>query len=245
LETLENEIRAFLQSKPHTCYTDPAFDAGRYSVHIVVNAEPPARLGVICGDYIQCLRAALDHLVCGAVRKVTKRTAFPIYDDGDDFFCGVVLPARRKQRGPLTGIDPDGKLFAMIQSVQPHEGRQGVNLHPLAVLRDLSNADKHRAILPSIAAHVAVHEAVPILTHDVRVGGAEYATGEPLKNGTKVAWGPVTVIGPKPHVEMKGDFPVEIAFGEDLVAAESLMQLREAVRGTVREAFAMLGLPAL
>lgn len=245
LKTLKYEIGIFLDGKPHTYWTKTDMHGGRYSVHVTIHAEPPLRLGIICGDYIQCLRSALDHLVCGAVPKITKRTAFPILNDSDDYFCGVVIPARRKQRGPLTGLDVESELFAMIQQVQPHEGPHGHEAHFLFVLRELSNMDKHRAILPSAAAHKAVTEPVGMHAHDVRIGQARYELGKPLKNGAKVAWGTFVVTGAEPQVEMDGDFPVEVAFGNPLVRLDGLEQIRDGVRDTIALAFKLLDPPAL
>ncbi len=245
LEALKNEIGVFLNGKPHVYWTKADVHKGRYAVHVTINAEPPLRLSVICGDYIQCLRSTLDYLVCAVVPKVTRRTAFPIFDNSDDYFCGVVLPARRKRQGPLTGLEVEGDLFAAIQQLQPHEGPHGHEAHFLFVLRELSNVDKHRAILARAAAHSAVTEPVGMIAHDVRLGHAQYELGQPLKNGAKVAWGTFDVTGPEPHVEMDGDFPVEIAFGDPPVRLNGLEQLRDGVRDVIALAFKLLGVPAL
>jgi hypothetical protein len=245
LETLKGEIGAFLGGEPHTYWTKADIHNGRYSVHVTINAEPPLRLSVICGDYIQCLRSALDYLVCAVVPKVTKRTAFPIYENPDDYFCSVVVPARRKRQGPLTGLDVEGDLFTAIQQLQPHEGPHGHEAHFLFLLRELSNMDKHRAILARAAAHSAVTEPIGMVVHDVRLGHAQYELGQPLKNGAKVAWGTFVVTGPEPHVEMEGDFPVEVAFGDPLVRLDGLEQLRDGVREVIALAFKMLDAAAL
>jgi hypothetical protein len=245
LKTLKDEIGVFLDGEPHTYWTKTDVYSGRYGVHVTINAEPPLRLSVICGDYIQCLRSTLDYLVCAVVPKVTRRTAFPIFEDADDYFCGVVLPARRKQRGPLTGLDVEGDLFAAIQQLQPHEGPHGHEAHFLFLLRELSNMDKHRAILARAAAHSAVTEPIGMFAHDVRLGEAHYELGQPLKNGAKVAWGTFIVTGAEPQVEMDGEFPVEVAFGNPLVRLDGLEQLRDGVRDVIALAFKLLGVPPL
>jgi hypothetical protein len=245
LEALKNEVGVFLDGEPHTYWTKADVHSGRYSVHVTIHAEPPLRLSVICGDYIQCLRSTLDYLVCAVVPKVTKRTAFPIYTDSDDYLCGVVIPARHKRQGALTGLDVESDLFAAIQQLQPYEGPYGHEAHFLFLLRELSNMDKHRAILARAAAHMAVTEPIGMHAHHVDLGHAQYELGKPLKNGAKVAWGEFIVTGPEPHVEMDGDFPVEIAFGDPFVRLDGLEQLRDGVRDLIAFAFKLLAVPPL
>ncbi len=245
LERLRHDIDTWLDGKPHSYWAKPDFHTGRYSIHITIHGDPPALLSVVCGDFVHCLRSALDHLVCGNVKKITKRTAFPIYRDGDDFFCGVLLPARRKQWGPLTGLDPDGELFAMVKDVQPYMGPDGYEAHFLHVLAELSNADKHRAILASAAANrLVADQELWVRGNDIVCSDAEYALGTPLVNGAKVAWGTLTVVGAKPEMEMEHDFPVEVAFGSALVGLEALEEVRKGVRAAIALAFQILGLSA-
>jgi hypothetical protein len=157
LKRLNDEVEAFIESKPHVYWAKPDFHAGRYSIHVTVNKLPRVEMSVTCGDFIHCLRSGLDQLVSSAVPKATKRTSFPIYDDRDDFFCRVVIPARRRQRGPLTGLNPDGDLFTAIEALQPYNGPHGPRVHPLYNVGTLSNMDKHRAIVTSAAAQTGAH----------------------------------------------------------------------------------------
>jgi hypothetical protein len=244
LERLNREIGTWLDGKPHAYWAKPDFHAGRYSIHVTVNEVPPPLLSVVCGDYVHCLRSALDHLACGNVKKITKRTAFPIYRDGDDFFCAVEMPARRKRPGPLTGLDPEGNLFAAIKAFQPYEGPDGYERHPLFNLAELSNADKHRAILASAAANRRVDaEALWVRGKHIVCSDAEYAMGTPLVNGAKVCWGTLTVFGAEPEMEMEGDLPVEVAFGSSLVPIQGLEEIGKAVRAMLAHSFRVLGLP--
>jgi len=177
------------------------------------------------------------------VKKPSKRTAFPIYSQRDDFFCGVELPARRKQRGALTGLDADGVLFAMVEKLQPYNGPHRLRDHPLYLLGDLSNADKHRAILASAAGHQPLTEVnTPSFTgRDIEyVGKAEYIIGKPLEHGAEVVRGQFKVTGPRPQVQVTGQFPVDIGFGRFLVTIEGLKELRKVVHGTVEHGLTLL-----
>jgi hypothetical protein len=140
-ETLDREIGAYFDGEPHAYWTDADYDRGRYSVRITINTPPPVKLGVICGDVIHCLRSVLDHLVCSHVKHVTRQTAWPLYGKKRLFYERVIAPAWTNREGPLTGLDPEGPLFALIQEFQPYKGKYGYTEHPLWVLGQLSNAE--------------------------------------------------------------------------------------------------------
>jgi hypothetical protein len=230
--TLDSETSAYFNTEPHTYWTDANYNTGRYSIRVTIERPPPIRLGVLCGDFIHCLRCVLDHLVCAHVPHVTTSTAFPLYKEGKAFFAKVITPAWKGQPGPLTGLDPEGSIFDLIQRVQPYQGKYGYAEHPLWVLGQLSNADKHRAILARAAAHRKLEDpSLQFGGPDVEyLGKGELIYDRPLKDGDEVLRGIVRVTGPNPQIEVHGHFPVEIAFGEPLVVAESLDSLRKAVR---------------
>ncbi|HEY3759172.1 MAG TPA: hypothetical protein VGL37_05385 [Solirubrobacteraceae bacterium] len=231
LETLHDEIRSYLDSEAHTYWTDANYNAGSYSIRVAIKSPPPIRLGVICGDYIHCLRSLLDHLVCAHVNRITRRTAFPLYSDRDRFFARVLTPALKGDDGPLTGIDPESPVFAYIQSAQPYRGQHGHTAHPLRLLGELSNADKHRAILARAASHQKMD--APSLsftgTDIAYLGAAELVYDQPLIDGAEVLRGHFRVVGPKPQVQVNGQIPVDVAFGELLLPTESLALLKNAV----------------
>jgi hypothetical protein len=232
LKTLDDEISVYFGDEPHAYWTDPNYNTGSYSVRVTIKTPPPIRLGVICGDYIHCLRSVLDHLVCSHVPKITRRTAFPLYSYKTDFFNKVIVPAWKGDQGALTGIDPESALFALIHAAQPYKGQHGVAHHPLWILGELSNADKHRAILTSAASHRRMDKpALRFVGTDIQyLGQAELIYDRPLKDGDQVLRGRFKTTGPNPEVKVQGRFPVEVAFGELLVVAESLTDLRKAVR---------------
>jgi hypothetical protein len=247
LERLNGEVEAFIESKPHVYWAKPDFHAGRYGIHVTVNSSPPVEMSITCGDFIHCLRSGLDQLVSSAVPKPTKRSSFPIYDDRDDFFCRVTMPARRKQRGPLTGLDPEGDLFTTIEALQPYNGPHGPRVHPFYNLAGLSNMDKHRAIVTTAAAQTPDTDGVYVGVKHIRASQAFYETGVPLKNGAKVAWGTLTVIGPEPEMDVEGELPFEVAFGEgdDLTQMDGLEQIRQSVHDLVSFALRLLGMADL
>ncbi|MGH2731720.1 MAG: hypothetical protein ACRDJG_02040 [Actinomycetota bacterium] len=101
---------------------------------------PPLQLGLIFGDMVSNLRAALDHLVWQLVlvngMVPTSQTGFPISTDAN-------------QWGPMKGRNLVGVAnhwVDEIERVQPfHQGGRAV-LHPLAVLNQVNNINKHRVV---------------------------------------------------------------------------------------------------
>ncbi|HUA75360.1 MAG TPA: hypothetical protein VL988_11430 [Solirubrobacteraceae bacterium] len=247
LKRLADELRAFFDTEPHTYRTDADYEAGSYSVRIEIKAKPPLAVSVTCGDFIHCLRCALEHLVGAEVPHNTRKTAFPLCKTKTEFFTDVMTPAWKSSQGPLTGLDPEGQLFAYIQSVQPYRGQHGHTHHPLWLLGDLSNADKHRAIFATATSHRQFQEpSLAFEGTDIEyTGQAELRYDKPLKDGDEVLSGCFRVTGPNPHVHVHGHFPIEVAFGEELVTSEGLDQIRKAVWQTLGNAFAILGLPPL
>lgn len=68
--------------------------------------------------------------------KEERQVQFPIYEDGDDF------EANRERRLPGILDFHDG----IVRRYQPYQRRADPSSHPFAVLRDLSNGDKHQNI---------------------------------------------------------------------------------------------------
>ena len=108
--------------------------------HVI--AEPDRRLGVIIGDCVHNLRSALDHLACCLVEKnggtATEQTQFPISNK------------RPRDKGekpsPRIAGGVTDNVLRIVDALQPYQRGQDAALHPLSVLRTLSNADKHRLL---------------------------------------------------------------------------------------------------
>jgi hypothetical protein len=104
---------------------------------------PPIRLSAIVGDVVFNLRCALDHIVCGLVRKADQtaeceKLGFPICTTEKAF--NDAIKAKR-----LVGVSVEA--VRRIRSVQPfHSPENSRMLHPLWLLHDLNNRDKHRAV---------------------------------------------------------------------------------------------------
>jgi hypothetical protein len=126
--------------------TKPGPDGSvEYVLRAIVREQPPRGLALPIGDAIQNIRSALDHLVYELappnVRKKNK-TQFPIYTDERRF--------KERSTSQIEGIVGDERT--LIERVQPFNAPHGANDNPLTVLNQLSNRDKHRLLVPVIAA---------------------------------------------------------------------------------------------
>jgi len=150
LETLRADILKAGEGNP---YTIPIRREGYPdgSAAIVVDQVPQDSdgWGLLLGDAVHDFRCALDHiwweLACRHLgREPTKQEAeriqFPILKPGGNW------DSRNYSKTVGTPVlVPIGKL-------QPPEGLDADEIHPLAALRRLSNEDKHRRLHPTVVA---------------------------------------------------------------------------------------------
>jgi hypothetical protein len=119
---------------------------------------PPLRFGVILGDWLHNLRCALDHVIWQLVllngKKPTRSNAFPIRDTKTGFDNTVP----RELRG-LTASQR-----RLVEEFQPYRLAGDPKQHSLAVLRDLSNIDKHRFVHVTTAREEGAGEPVLLFT---------------------------------------------------------------------------------
>lgn len=131
----------------------PEYDSNLQCIRFFVDkVEPlPPRWGLLLGDALHNVRCALDHMAWHLVviggsppRKIEdqRRVGFPIYDTASGFAKGI--------RTRIPGVSPAQQ--AIIERHQPHHRGKGAGKHPLALLQDLNNTDKHRELRTLVAA---------------------------------------------------------------------------------------------
>ena len=151
LDELKREIDAFSQNCIHGVSVDyqrirSPIDRSEFTDIRNVRRRPvpvPQEFGVLVGEIIYNLRAALDYLVYELARFDAKHeiegTQFPIEDSAkrfEDRICTV----EDKQRGRyLRGVSSEHTIA--IKKLQPFNG-----CHWTRQLRDISNPDKHRRL---------------------------------------------------------------------------------------------------
>ena len=127
--------------------------------------QPSARWGLIIGDCIQNLRSALDHAVFQVVPSADRR----IYAEKINFpICSTTtIYDDWKGKNAKWVATVDGKAIRFIDQLQPCDGGNTYpRTHPLWVLHQLSNLDKHRRIHVAFAGFDSVSsEEGFVITH--------------------------------------------------------------------------------
>jgi hypothetical protein len=135
LEALDAELKTFVKGNMDIARAKfENVDGQLFYVMVVREVRAvPLRIGILLGDAVHNLRAALDHTVWQLVLlrggKPNSGNQFPIY---------TYVPSADKWNQRVQGIT--GSDLALIEHVQPHR-RDEPATHPLAVLADVSNTE--------------------------------------------------------------------------------------------------------
>jgi hypothetical protein len=184
LKTLRTHVAAWAAECPHALIVD--YNETHTEFFLILKREgPPPQVvpwALMIGDCIYNVRAALDHLVyaiaCAESDQdeppMCRALAFPIVDDPRDFDF----------KSPKLGKLSD-KVKATIESVQPYNRPHRYFAPLLAVLRELSNNDKHRLIKP---AFVTAARAKLIYICQPPVPLHSDISTDDLRDGSIVAW---------------------------------------------------------
>lgn len=150
LQVLDTEISKWLNSGRYETFVERGKDSARIGVYALRVGPPPdlTRWAVIFGEGVNCLRSALDHLINAfAVYQAAgdplppniSNLSFVIVDDPK-----VFDDIRNSKRGKLRVFTPS--FIDLIESFQPYKRTHPVLPALLSLIRDLSNADKHRLL---------------------------------------------------------------------------------------------------
>lgn len=151
---LQTAIRAFEEQHPCVMDTflDPS-DSKKFGFSITRFAEPPQALSVTAGVVLYLLRSSLDHVVGQLLIQTTPPAAVKRLLQNSSFLICRKDPADAKHianHAPYAGTVPgiSGEALDIIQRCQPCLGTHLPRAdHPLAILDELCNHDKHRQLL--------------------------------------------------------------------------------------------------
>ncbi len=240
LRVLNAETAAFYEGtpdegQPYEVQSEFRADTSEYVFTVKVLRQPPARLGLILGDYIHNLRAALDHLVCQLARlsgpSDCTTTQFPIRKSSQLF--DSVEPDW------LRGVDAEHR--AAIERKQPYYARERARDHALSIIEALDNFDKHRAIHPAFGffRDPGLTGAAALRFVSDRDAGAirlrKIANGRRIEGDTDIVRLKLAPLGPNPEVDMHGDLTFEPAFGDEWLKGTALPQLARYVESLIAE----------
>lgn len=148
LALLNDRITTFLNDEDRRVIGEFESETSEY-VFRVTGDPPPFEWGLTVGEFAHCLRSGLDNLLWQVIlarggTPKDKVTQFPIFEHETPYDTG-------KAQRWTKGVSVDD--WAFIEAAQPwHEGPAWNARHPLAMLADLNNVDKHRFVHVAYAA---------------------------------------------------------------------------------------------
>jgi hypothetical protein len=241
-DELRSEMDAFFNSDPRPHSSVGAFDTDTWEwvERFQIREQPPLRFGVILGDCVQNLRSCLDHVIWQVTRldggAPDNETQFPIASKSEAQF--EKMSDRR-----IPGLSADHR--ELVKRAQPYHRGEQAPLHPLSVLAELSNTDKHQVLNPTFSVVQGdVGNMLDRLIESYKgdrpspVEGFFMAqAGTRLEHGTP--WFRIRLRrteDPPQKVEMGGHLNLGIAFGELGLDASDLKKVAAYVH-TLLEAF--------
>jgi hypothetical protein len=212
----------------------------------VERADLPLRLGATVGDAIHCYRCALDQLIYllafmdsrGGTKRIAKgqsleRTMFPASTTRANFKGAHV------QDRLLAGLTQ--KHRAMLKRFQPYRGWQPPDPHPVQLLDDLSNDDKHRVTQPALVCPSRIDLRIePEDMQDCTAPEEPTWTlnntilRRPLEPETELCRVSINITGPDPQVKVKGQLTTYVGFRNGAPTLASLEAVGDYVRRIVR-----------
>lgn len=208
MERFQDTVEGFLKDDLEigTIHGQPNSQRTKYLFRVEQTVDLPLRdWGVILGDAIHCYRSALDQLAYTFAKDPSDRTAFPICLTEKSW--ATIAPSQ------YWSISPG--LVKLIDHVQPYH-REDPASHPLAILRTLSNLDKHRGLTPISISTAEMDGEVAVVSGVKSWKSLTLKSGIAFEKGAVVAECRIvpdeTDTEPEMAIETEGTF--NVTFGE-------------------------------
>ncbi len=246
LDPLNDAIRAYLDEEPCVVVPEPDPDTGLLVLVARVGRPPDEDWWLDVGEIGYQARSALDHLTrqiathdllaAGLPVPERPRTQFPIFLSEDDYLKGGKKSWRERM---LVGISEDHRKI--IDALQPYH-RGFVAQDPLAILRALSDRDKHRDRHVALAGtpRYSIHVGPNPMSGPTGTGMTVDGSGQPMpvQDGQIIAGGATFKSGAtgqttyyEPTLE---SFPVTVAFvGDQPIDFNSIARVLAHVEGII------------
>jgi hypothetical protein len=245
LESLERDGERFLKSKPYAVTMEFEPQTGRYIARFRARKQPPLSMSVRVGELVHNLRSALDHVAwvlasanaddAGALwePKTRRKIMFPVAKDAATF----------ESHSLMSFISQEAK--AALDPLQPHHRGHPYQVarHPLSVLHELWNIDKHRVVhagMGAIDLSTTTFYRRAIFTEEFEAElEVEPVNHEgPLKDGTPIAYLRVPSLPNPPRtlqMHVKGEPTASVLFsaGEYAVSVPGLEGMCAYVAGVL------------
>ena len=223
LQQLATAIRDWRQPDPYRLVREEEAGAKNYTEYVYrvkVLRQPPLDWSVTIGEILYNVHSALDHLANRLAERhgTSQQVTFPIFKNRAKFW--------RKNKTGSGYVSQSGaaRLMLMpqdarrlIEEVQPYQSGNQSPRHPLWLLHELSNADKHHA-LHVVGSALVDTRVIPLNRRDAQVEIRSVNFG-PFNDGDEIGRVRVWMTGPNPDVELRTQFATEEALAETGPAA--------------------------
>jgi len=239
-DQLRAEMADFFTGSERPYSSTGAFDetSWEWIERFQIHRRLPLRFGVLLGDCVHNLRSSLDHtvwqttLLDGGVPD--HRTQFPIASRSEDQF-------ERMADAGIPGLSDEHRQI--IKSAQPYHRGADARTHPLSVLADLSNTDKHQVvntaysfmrqdadtILDGLVGRYPGPGPSPVESFWVLTHGSRLEDGEPW---LRIKWR--SDQAPPDAVGLSGQLELGVAFGDFGLNAEDFKEVARTVLAIVQ-----------
>jgi hypothetical protein len=244
LEALKEPIERFREERPNRLTKEFKSEGkGRYLYIYYAEPErlPPPEWSVEMGEVLYNLQSALDHLGYQLAARHSSpeepdRPTFPIFKNKGKFWKKNEAGGPREGSGgwKLARIPEDAR--DLVLEVQPYQCGDRSPYHPLWLLHELGNEDKHKTL--HVVTHVAANHRVEV----VEVEGAEVvdsgAFSEPFDSRAKVGWVRLAALDqekPQGQVKLNVGFAFQEAFAVGPAAGQSAWDVLKGIHNYVTE----------
>lgn len=231
LSILRAKVDSFMHGNPFRWVWDYDERRDQHLYRLEAPSPPPRKLGLIAADFFYNLRSSLDQLAWQLALLTTDdpfdRTEFPIFRDPERFRSVTKRGAPTRGSGVEKMQDMPPGAQELIEELQPYHEENPPDTHPLWIIHQACNIDKHRQIF-----------ATPT-RYKLPIGADTFLTG-PFQDGDEIG-----TVGSK-H-DIKPDPTISIAFdvgAPRLIDLDDLQRLSFFVRHGVIERFASFFTPA-
>jgi len=236
LQTLARQIEWWIASEPYRISEEVDAHTELTTVYVEPFGNPPLELSLLVGDVVQNYRAGLDHLALALAEAHIGGRAMPKVEADSQFPIYSTKKLWRKGRARRVGCAVP-RAQAKMQRLQPWRSGDAWQRHPLWLLRELSDFDKHRRLpLVGIYANLgptSIGGGDVHITHLQLHGG-----GGALKEKTPLlTWGGVFNPTTGAKVDVNYQVALQVAFAEQgppVVATTNTLDVLAAIGGYVR-----------
>ncbi len=209
IDALNREIREWAEGDPYSIEAEPKGQSTHHRIYVRLHRVPDVRRwGLLSGDAVHNMRSALDHLVYTMAIRVSGQDPPPDFNR----LQFVILDDPTHWAGQLWHLKPlSDEMRALMESIQPYKATplERVQYDLLRWLRELDDADKHRAIRPVFIAPAGFQAILRTVTEGTMTINAPLAPIEDKATIFSVAGAAIT--------EVEDEIKIALGIGIELV----------------------------